>query len=134
MSLIVCVAIPLAIGGLSAFITKDSMDIYEQINKPFLAPPGWLFPVAWTILYALMGYGSWLCLQAPIPRRTPALLIYGIQLAINFIWPIIFFNYQKWFLALAVLILLLFLAVTKLQVLKTKAISKLQVLKTIFDS
>ena len=53
--LIVCLAVPLAVGGLSALLTRGSMETFEAIAKPPLAPPGWLFPVVWTVLYVLMG-------------------------------------------------------------------------------
>ena len=56
--LIIAVVIPLLVGGLSALLTSDSMQCFEQIAKPPLSPPGWLFPVVWTILYVLMGIAS----------------------------------------------------------------------------
>lgn len=57
--LAVSLAAPLAVGGLAALITKDNMLMFEVLKKPPLAPPGWLFPVAWTILYILMGLASY---------------------------------------------------------------------------
>ena len=53
--LIVCLALPLGVGGLATLLSGGT-DIYGVLNKPPLAPPGWLFPVVWTILYLLMGY------------------------------------------------------------------------------
>ena len=53
--LLLCIAIPLAVGGISAWLTQGSMDTFEALNKPPLSPPGWLFPVVWTILFVLMG-------------------------------------------------------------------------------
>ena len=55
---IVSIAISLGVGLLSALITKGDMAIYEQITKPPLAPPALAFPIAWTILYTLMGISS----------------------------------------------------------------------------
>ena len=49
------ILLPLAVGGLSAFLTRGNMDIYNELQQPPLAPPSWFFPVAWTILYVLMG-------------------------------------------------------------------------------
>ena len=106
-SLAIFLAIPLAVGGLVALLTRTSMDIYKSIRLPPLAPPGWIFPVVWTVLYALMGYSSWLCRLAPPKKRTPAFLLYAVQLALNFVWPLIFFNGQAWLLALLVLTALL---------------------------
>ena len=54
-TLIICLIIPLAVGIISAFLTRNNMETFDLINKPFLAPPSWLFPVVWTILYILMG-------------------------------------------------------------------------------
>ena len=58
--LLICLAVPLAVGGLSALLTGGGMDFYETVSKPPLSPPGWLFPVVWTALYLLMGYSSYL--------------------------------------------------------------------------
>ena len=55
---IISIAIALGVGGLSALLTRGSMDIYSQINQPPLAPPSWLFGVVWPVLYVLMGIGS----------------------------------------------------------------------------
>lgn len=87
----ICLAVPLAAGGASAFLTKDNMQIFESVNKPPLSPPGWLFPTAWTILYLLMGYASYLAVTSGGPDA-PGMLAYGIQLIFNFFWPIFFFN------------------------------------------
>ena len=89
--LIICIAIPLLVGGLSALLTQGSMETFEMVNKPPLSPPGWLFPVVWTILYVLMGIASYLVLTSGKPDDI-ALKAYGIQLAVNFLWPILFFN------------------------------------------
>lgn len=103
--LIICVAIPLVVGGLSALLTRNSMEAFGSINKPILAPPGWLFPVVWTILYILMGIASYLVLTSKKPNAT-ALTTYVIQLAFNFFWSIIFFNLELYLFAFIWLILL----------------------------
>ena len=111
--LIICLVIPLAVGGLAALLTGGGMDTFETLNKPPLSPPGWLFPVVWTILYILMGIASYLVLtpveaQENIQR---ALVLYGIQLAFNFLWPVLFFSLSAylfafiWLVALWLLIL-----------------------------
>ena len=58
LTFIIAIVIPLAVGGFSAFLTKDNMNIYEEIKTPPLSPPAFLFPVVWTILYILMGVSS----------------------------------------------------------------------------
>ena len=75
--LIICIAIPLLVGGLSALLTQSSMETFEMVNKPPLSPPGWLFPVVWTILYVLMGIASYLVLTSGKPDDI-ALKAYGI--------------------------------------------------------
>ena len=84
------------------------METFQSLNKPPLAPPGWLFPVVWTILFVLMGIASYLVLTAGKDRLTTraALTVYGIQLAVNFFWPVIFFNLGSYLFAFLWLILL----------------------------
>lgn len=108
--LITCIAIPLAVGGISAFLTRDSMEAFANINKPALAPPGWLFPVVWTILYILMGIASYLVLTSEKPNSA-ALAVYSIQLLFNFFWSVIFFNLELYLLAFIWLVLLWLLIV-----------------------
>lgn len=111
--LIVCIAIPLAVGGLSALLTRGSMDDFEAVAKPPLAPPGWLFPVVWTILFVLMGIASYIVLVSDREYKTQAALrVYALQLIFNFFWSLIFFNLKAylfsfiWLVALWLLILL----------------------------
>lgn len=103
--LAVCLVIPLAVGGLSALLTKTGMEAFETINKPSLTPPEWIFPVAWTILYILMGIASYLVFISRKPNRI-ALAVYGMQLAFNFLWSIIFFNLGLYLFAFIWLVLL----------------------------
>ena len=97
--LIICLAIPLVVGGAAGLLTMNSMEAFEALNQPPLSPPGWMFPVVWTVLYVLMGIASYLVSvsDAPQEEKARALWTYGIQLAFNFLWPIAFFN-LKWYL------------------------------------
>ena len=104
-NLITCIAIPLAVGSLSALLTQNSMESFALLKKPVPAPPGWLFPVVWTILYILMGVASYLVLTSDKPNDT-ALTVYGIQLIFNFFWSIFFFNLGLCFFAFLWLIVL----------------------------
>lgn len=107
--LFICIAIPLAVGGLSALLTQNNMETFEVLNKPPLSPPAWLFPLVWTTLYILMGIASYLVLTSEKPNRV-ALTVYGVQLVFNFFWSIIFFNLELYgfaFLWLVVLWLLI---------------------------
>ncbi|NLO85669.1 MAG: tryptophan-rich sensory protein [Clostridiales bacterium] len=98
-AIIVSIAIPLAVGGLSALITSGGMDTFEKLNKPPLSPPGWLFPIVWTILFIMMGIASYLVYAADekLAVRTRALIVYAVQLGVNFFWSIFFFSF-KWYL------------------------------------
>ena len=94
--LAITLAIPLCVGALSAMLTGDMMKEYFFLNKPPLSPPGWMFPVVWTILYVMMGLASYLVLTSGADRSliVKALVFYGIQLVLNFFWSILFFNYS----------------------------------------
>lgn len=116
--LIICIAIPLAVGGLSAYLTMGAMETFESLKQPPLSPPGWLFPVVWTALFALMGFASYLVVRSPAPERTVkrALIFYGIQLGLNFFWTILFFNLGLYLVSFFWLILLwCFILLTTLQ-------------------
>lgn len=107
ISLIVALVIPVGlVGGLSAWVAGSSMELYESFVKPPLSPPGWLFPVMWTILFVLMGVASWLIYRSDSPLKSPALFLYGAQLAVNFFWTLTFFGERYYSGAFLVLVLL----------------------------
>lgn len=111
--LLISIGIALGVGVLSALLTMNSMEKYGSVNQPPLSPPAWLFPIVWTILFTLMGISSYIISQSESPYKTRALAIYGIQLAVNFFWPLFFFGLQAylfsffWILALLLLIVLM---------------------------
>ena len=106
--LLPALALPLAVGGLAAFLTKDGMMMFNAMPKPPLTPPGWIFPAVWTALYLLMGFASYLVWMsdASAIRKERALTAYALSLAANFIWPLIFFGMELYLLAFIWLILL----------------------------
>lgn len=108
---VISIAIALGVGALSAFLTKDKMQEYAALNQPPLAPPGWLFPVVWTILFVLMGIAAALVWKSDAPGRSDALVIYGTQLVVNFLWSIFYFNFNARLLAFFWLIFLLLLVI-----------------------
>ena len=59
-ALVISILIPLAVGAVAGFLTGGGMEAFGTMNKPPLSPPAWLFPIAWTILYTLMGISSYL--------------------------------------------------------------------------
>lgn len=97
-----------AVGALSGWLSRDGMQIYMQtIEKPPLSPPGWVFPIVWTILYALLGFGAARIWLAPASgERSRSLNLFITQLVINFFWSLIFFNLQAFGFALVWLLLL----------------------------
>lgn len=106
--LLISLGIPLAVGGLAALLSGGGMADYGQLNQPPLSPPGWLFPVVWTVLYLLMGYASYRVLTSgedPGEIRR-ALTLYGAQLAVNFLWPVVFFGLEWRLVAFFLLIVL----------------------------
>lgn len=106
-TLLINIAIPLLVGGLSALFTMNSMDVYSQIEQPPLSPPSWLFPVVWTILFILMGISSYLIWENKTKDSKPALFVYATQLVVNFFWSIVFFNLRQYGFAIVVILVLL---------------------------
>lgn len=103
---VLAIAIPLAAGFLSALITGGGMKAYESLNKPPLSPPGWIFPIVWTILYILMGVSSAMIWLSEDEGRKDALRIYALQLFLNFSWTILFFGLHWYFAAFVWLVVL----------------------------
>jgi len=88
-------------GALSALLSGGYSGLYSGIRNPPLSPPGWLFPIVWAVLYALMGVGAYLVYRnddTGSDRKT-ALGLYVIQLGVNFLWSIIFFRFRLFALA-----------------------------------
>ena len=104
--------LPLALGGLSAWLNRGAMADYAVLNKPPLSPPGWLFPVVWTLLFLLMGLAAYLVAVSPAAgrRRERALSLYLVQLGFCFFWGSLFFGLGAWFAAFVWLLALLGLA------------------------
>lgn len=66
----------------------------DSLNKPPLTPPAWLFPVVWTILYALMSIAAYLVFVSNDLDRGPSLRLYLLQVVINALWPLFFFRLE----------------------------------------
>lgn len=100
----VSLLISLGTGVIAGFLTSGSMEKYQEMYHPPLSPPGWVFPIVWLLLYTLMGISAYrIYMKNP---KAEALKLYLIQLAVNFLWPIFFFN-LGWQLFAGVWILLL---------------------------
>ena len=106
------------VGALSGYLTRDGVARYEAVvQKPPLTPPGWAFPVVWGILFALMGIGAARVYLTPASdARSRGLKLFLVQLLVNFLWSIFFFNGRLylfsflWILGLWGLILLMITA------------------------
>lgn len=90
------------VGALSGWLTRDGNQWYREfVQQPPLSPPGWVFPVVWGILYALMGIGAArVSLTEPSPARSLGLNLWTAQLIVNFFWSLIFFNLRAYGFAL----------------------------------
>ena len=117
-----------AVGAVSGWLTRDSVKLYEEtIIQPPLSPPGWVFPVVWTLLFALMGIGAArIYLASESKARSLGLNLFIAQLVVNFFWSPIFFNLQAfgaaflWLLLLWVLVFAMILQFRRVDPLAAK--------------
>lgn len=93
---ILCISGPLLIGVIGGFATATSIDTwYATLNKPFFNPPNYLFGPVWTLLYLLMGISLYMILQSPVNEfRKKAIIIFSLQLFLNFWWSFLFFKFH----------------------------------------
>ena len=111
-----------AVGLVAGLLSREGMKIYEMTaRQPPLSPPAWVFPVVWGILYALMGVGAGLVsIRGEGALRNRSLNWMVAQLAVNFFWPLLFFNAQVfgfsllWLILLWVLVLCMLLSFRKI--------------------
>ena len=103
------ILIPVVIGGIIGFIISGFID-YGSLEKPFLSPPGIVFPIIWTILYILMGI-SYGILDVNSQTDSKINFIYYLQLFFNFMWSIFFFVFKWRFFAFIWIILLAILVI-----------------------
>ena len=105
------ILVPVIVGGIVGFIISKSID-YNNLQKPFLAPPSIAFPIVWTILYILMGI-SYGILKSKKLTSKEIDVIYYLQLGFNAIWSIFFFSLKwrlfafLWIIILAILIIIM---------------------------
>ncbi len=98
IKLILSVAVPLAVGGLSGFATARGVDTwYPTLAKPSFNPPAWVFGPTWTLLYVLMGVALFLVWRQGLDTQGVklALTVFAVQLVLNALWSIIFFGMQS---------------------------------------
>lgn len=96
LKVLVCLAIPLLVGSIAGLVTSPNIkEWYQFLEKPVLSPPNWIFGPMWTLLYLLMGVGLFLILETEKTKlRDKAVKVFAIQLAFNFAWSFIFFEFR----------------------------------------
>ena len=104
--LIVNLAIAFGVEAVSALATRDSMQVYQTLQKPPMSPPGAVFGIVWSVLFFLMGISAYRVYQSGAPGTKRALTVYGVQLLVNFLWSIFFFNLQAYWFAFVWLVFL----------------------------
>ena len=107
----IAIAIPMIVGVLSAALTRDNMNVYEELNSPPLSPPSLIFPIVWSVLFILMGVSSamiYLDRNKNPDSAKKGMTWYALSLILNFSWSIIFFNMQAAFFALLLIIVLFY--------------------------
>jgi tryptophan-rich sensory protein len=114
VALLVLVIIVYSAAATSALVTIPQIpNWYAELHKPFFAPSPWVFGPMWMVLYALMAVAAWRVWNAPASAsaRRQALGLFGIQLALNGIWPLVFFVLRHPGAALIVIMSLLIVLV-----------------------
>lgn len=118
INFLISVLIPLIVGATSSMISQllakmSTSTSYMELVKPDFAPPGYIFPIVWTILYILMGISAYLIIKKgnDLPKVKDSMFYYRLQLLLNFIWSILFFGLDLRFSALITLVILIFIVV-----------------------
>lgn len=116
--LLINILIPLVIGFLSSQIAMmissiDTGTYYSQLIKPSFAPPSYIFPIVWSIIYVLMGISAYLVMQKGnnTQKVKDAMFYYWLQLALNFIWSILFFGLDLRFTSMVVIIMMIIVVI-----------------------
>ncbi len=98
MKLFISILIPLLVGAVSGFFTSSGVNGWFALaNKPWFNPPNWIFAPVWTALYVLMGIALFLVWKADADKaiRQTAIILFVVQLTLNFFWSFIFFKLQQ---------------------------------------
>ena len=86
---------------------------YNALNNSVLTPDGWVFGVAWTILYALLGFALFLVMNNNKTkfRKTKAYVLFAIQMVLNLTWTYLFFGLHMVGASLLCLVVLIGIAI-----------------------
>lgn len=99
------ILLPLVGGSTIALLTINAQEAFSSFKQPVLAPPAWLFPVMWTILYIMMGVASYLIYRSRLNDTVnkklwvSELILFYVQLVFNYVWSLLFFNADLKFFA-----------------------------------
>lgn len=107
---IICVFGPLIIGTIIGLISGS--ETYKTMNKPLLSPPGIVFPIAWSILYLLMGISFYMVSKEKFNKKTNIWFI--SQLIVNYIWPFLFFKLNLYVFSSLWIVLMIYLVINML--------------------
>lgn len=125
LKLTLCLLLTLSVGAVAGIATATSINNwYITLNKPVFNPPNYLFGPVWTVLYILMGISFYIILQSGSDKnKTKAILIFSIQLFLNFFWSFLFFKFHLLGIALIEIITIWLFII--LMIIQFKKVNKL---------
>jgi len=109
IKLIVAVVLCQLAGIIGSIFTVSAINgWYSTIEKPLFNPPNWIFAPVWTTLFLLMGISLYLIWEKGIQKKEikTAVSVFGLQLALNVLWSVLFFGLKNPFFAFIEIILL----------------------------
>jgi translocator protein len=108
LKLLLSLILPLGLGSIAGIFTADAVpEWYAALNRPSFNPPNWIFGPVWTALYILLGISFFLIWKQPAKKeRNFAIMMFLLQLLLNFGWSFIFFYFNMIGFALVEIILL----------------------------
>ena len=108
VKLLISIILPLAIGAIAGIFTAKAIpEWYATLNQPSFNPPNWIFGPVWTTLYLIMGISFFLIWKLESGKaRNQAIVIFLVQLLLNFSWSFFFFYFKMILLALIVIVVL----------------------------
>ncbi len=108
--LMVSLIIVFIVGAIGSVATSPQIPVwYATLARPAWAPPNWLFPVVWTILYILIGISLFLVWRKSLESKQ-ALVVFAVQLGLNLLWSLVFFGLHS-IVGGLVIILMLWMAI-----------------------
>ncbi len=101
--LIASLLLPTGIGGIAGMFTTEAIPgWYATLKQPSFNPPNWVFGPVWTTLYIILGISLFLIWKLESGKeRNQAMLIFMLQLLLNFCWSFFFFYFKMIGVAMA---------------------------------